>query len=184
MGAPQHRPTGGLEYKDSLKTLSTTPPPHAQCGYRCGMETSPTSWETLCPQGGAPGRGLGKGPEEAAANFPLPCCLHPSDELAPGFIAFSPGQVCQDRLAAFCQVPAGSQGTALLCVDTRGELSGSTGDPLGVGGRVCSSHAGQGGRATTPLGYEACRSGLVDFHPSISGAKWSVSLGRKDQVRP
>lgn len=155
--------------------MSTTPPPHAQGGYRCGMETSPTSWDTLCPQGGAPGRGLGKGPEEAAANFPLPCCLHLSDELAPGFIAFSPGQVCQDRLAAFCRVPAGSQGTALLCIDTRGELSGSTEDPLDIGGRCYSSHEGRVAEPRHPWRVRHIEEGLVDFHPSISGAKWSIT---------
>lgn len=99
--------------------------------------------------------GAGERAEKAAANFPLPCCLHPSDELAPGFVTFSPGQVCQDRLAGFCWLPAGSEGPALLGADTRGEPSGSTEDPLDVGGGGCSSQAGQAGRVRAPLGSKA-----------------------------
>ncbi|CAO2589796.1 hypothetical protein LEMLEM_LOCUS5575 [Lemmus lemmus] len=101
-----------------------------------------------------------------------------SDELAPGFIAFSPGQVCQDRLAAFCQIPAGSQGTALLCIDTRGELSGSIEDPLDVGGRVLQ--AGQGGRAMTPLGGP--RPSAPSQSPNCYAASRSISCC--DQLLP
>lgn len=70
------------------------------------METPPTSWDTLFLWvGGAHGVGTGDRAEEVAANLPLGSCLHPSDELALGFITCSPGQVCQERLA----VPAWPQ---------------------------------------------------------------------------
>lgn len=48
-----------------------------------------------------PGRGsregAGERAVEATASFPLGCCLHPGGELALGFAACSPGQVCQER---------------------------------------------------------------------------------------
>lgn len=48
----------GLEDKDALWAPFSPPPPS---GHRCGMETPPTSWDTLFPQAGLTGRGQGKG---------------------------------------------------------------------------------------------------------------------------
>lgn len=89
--APAERSGGaGLEDKDSLWAPFSRSPHQ-----RCGMETPPTSWDTLFPWGGARGEGAGERAEKVAANFPLGCCLYPSHELALGFTACSPGQVCR-----------------------------------------------------------------------------------------
>lgn len=72
-------------------------------------ETPPTSRDTLFPVGGAQGEGAGERAAKAAANFPVGRCLHPSDELALGFPACSPGQVCQEKLAGSCLAQGGIQ---------------------------------------------------------------------------
>lgn len=54
------------------------------------MGTPLTSQDTLFSLGRAPGEGAGERAEEVAANFPLGCRLHPSDEPALGFTVCSP----------------------------------------------------------------------------------------------
>lgn len=115
--------------------------------------------------------GAGERAEKAAANFPLPCCLHPSDELAPGFTASSPGQVCQDRRLA----SAWFQFLVLQGVDTRGESSGC--------GRGCAAVPMQGRQAEPsspgPMGRRQVEVGLVGFHPASMGQS-GLLLGRKN----
>lgn len=61
----------GLEDKDPLWAPFSQPHTPTQYGHRCGMETPPTSWDTLFPLGRAHGEGAGERAEEAAANSPL-----------------------------------------------------------------------------------------------------------------
>lgn len=78
------------------------------------MGTPPTSQDTLFSLGRAPGEGAGERAEEVAANFPLGCCLHPSDELALGFTVCSPagmpgeaGWLLPSSVGIQCSGPAG-----------------------------------------------------------------------------
>lgn len=136
-------------------------------------------------QGWGPREGAGEKVEEAAASFPLPWCLHPSDELAPGFGVFSPGQVCQGRLTGFCPVPVGIQGPVLLSVDTRGDRSGSIEDPLGVPGSMLQlpCRAGRQSQAPWDLRHETRRNGVGRFS-STSVGQMSYHWTGKPQVRP
>lgn len=61
-----------------------------------GWNSSNESGHPLLPGRGS-GEGTGERAAEVTASFPLGCCLHPAGELALGFAACSPGQVCQER---------------------------------------------------------------------------------------
>ena len=63
---------------------------------RDGQNSSNELGHPLLPGRGS-GERAGERAAEAAASFPLGCCLHPGGELALGFAACSPGQVCQER---------------------------------------------------------------------------------------
>lgn len=155
-GPPQHRSTGGLEDEDDLPHPHPIPdPPPLPAWVQVWDGNSSNKLGHPLSQGWGPREGAGERVEEAAASFPLPCCLHPGDELAPGFSVFSPGQVCQGRRAGFCLVPVGIQDPVLLDVDIRGERSGSTEDPLGVAGNMPQLPCRAGRQSQAPLGPKA-----------------------------
>lgn len=72
------------------------------------------------PGRGSRGGGWGKG-KGGSCQLPTGCCLHPSDELALGFPAFSPGQVCQRCWLAPAWLWLAFNALALLDLGTRRE---------------------------------------------------------------
>lgn len=69
----------GLKDKDSLwAPVSPPPSPHTRSpsGHRCGMETPPTSWDTLSLWAGLLGRGQGKGPSRSCQLPTGRLCTH------------------------------------------------------------------------------------------------------------
>jgi hypothetical protein len=116
---PKHQPRG-----EGRGWVCRTKMPHPSSLHMPSVGTG-VGWKLGHPLSlgaGLQGGGWGKG-RRGSSNFPLGCCLYPSDELALGFIAFSPGQVCQGRLAGFWLASARLQSAfkalALLGLGTR-----------------------------------------------------------------
>ena len=94
--------------RSSVGPLQSTPHTHPVWAQVWDGNSSNKLGHPLSPGRGSRGGGWGKGRGDAC-QLPTGCCLHPSDELALGFTAFSPGQVCQEKPPGSCLAPLGIQ---------------------------------------------------------------------------
>lgn len=105
----EEKPGGGSGgQRPSVGPLQPTPHTHPVWAQVWDGNSSNKLGHPFSPGQGSRGGGWGKG-RGGGCQLPTGCCLHPSDELALGFTAFSPGQVCQETSASSCLAPVGIQ---------------------------------------------------------------------------